>query len=113
MPIAAIFLPALLLFAIIFFAVRLAINPLLNTPNEITPENNDFELVNLRDIEILSNTELEEVQELYKNRSISKENYEQYQKYTKILNELKDMDYLSDEQFNDKINKLKEYYKIN
>ena len=110
---ATVLILSALLFVIIYFSVRLAIGPLLNKPDEVITENKDFGLVKLRDMEVLNDTELEEVIELYQNKIDRKEDYEQYQKYEKVLNELKDMGYLSDEQYSNKITRLKKYFKIN
>ncbi|MHC1682165.1 MAG: hypothetical protein AB6733_04365 [Clostridiaceae bacterium] len=52
------------------YSVRLAINPLLNKHNETITEDKDLGLVKLRDIDVLSNPELEEVIELYQKKSI-------------------------------------------
>lgn len=107
-----IFLSAILLFAVIYFAVRLAIIPLIPTPDEDITYKQDFELVNLRDIDILSPSELEEVIELYQNRDAENEDNEQYQKYVKILDELKEIGYFSDEAYSSRINKLKAHFKV-
>ncbi|MDR3596906.1 hypothetical protein [Clostridium sp.] len=112
MDIGTILILSLLLFVIIYFSVRLAINPLLNKTEKIITENNDVGLVKLRDIEILSDAELEQVIKLYKNKSVEKKDYEQYQKYEKVLNELKEIEYLSVEQYSSKVNKLKRYFKV-
>jgi hypothetical protein len=107
-----IILSSILLFAIIYFAVRLAISPLLKKQDEVVVDNQDLGLVKLRDIEVLNNTELEEIIALYQNKGAIKKEYEQYQKYEKVLKELKEIGYLTDEQYSVKISKLKNYYKI-
>ncbi len=113
MDIGVILLSSLLLFIIIYSAIRLAINPLLNKSEEMINDNQDFELVKLRDIEVLSDSELEEVIELYQKKSVKKEDYEQYQKYAKVLNELRQMSYFTEELHFDKLNRLKDYFKVN
>jgi hypothetical protein len=102
------------LFIIIYFSVRLAIKPLLKKPKEEIKEDEDFGLVKLRDIEVLSNDELEEVIKLCQNKGALKKDvdYEQYQKYAGVLNELKEKGYFTEEQYLSKINKLNEYFKI-
>ena len=54
MDFGSVFLSSILLFAIIYSAVRLAIIPLINEPDENITYNQDFGLVKLRDIDILS-----------------------------------------------------------
>lgn len=110
MDIGVILICYVLLFVIIFTAVRLAISPLLNKQDGIIPASEDFGLVALRDIAILSNSELEEVIELYQNKGIKKKDCEQYQKYARVLKELKEMGYLSDELYFSKMNKLNNYF---
>ena len=112
MDIGVILLLSLLLFIIIYSAVRLAIYPLLDKSEEIIKDSHDFALVKLRDIEVLNDTELEEVIEIYQKKSINKEDYEQYQKYVKVLNELKQLSYLTEEQYFDKLDRLKDYFRV-
>ena len=105
---------------IIFFvtktAVKSAIDEKLERINEVirsevnTKDLDD--LIKLRDFELLNGDELEEVIKIYQNERVNKENYEQYLKYSKILNELKEMEYFNNEQYDDKINTLKKYYNI-
>lgn len=112
MDISVILLWPILLFVIIFIAVRLAINPLLNKQDRIIRESKDLGLVKLRDIGVFSNSELEEVIEIYQNKGVKKKDYEQYEKYARVLKELKDMSYFSDEQYSSKINKLSNYFDV-
>ena len=108
-----IFLSIIVSFATIYFAVRLAISPLIYKPNEIDTSDQSLGLVKLRDIGVLSAAELEEVIELFQNKGNQKEEYEQYNKYLKVLNELNTMGYFNAEERSSRLNKLKEYYKIN
>jgi hypothetical protein len=114
-----------ILFLIITFAVKIAVKESLyefkedmakgfepNISGEIVAKDKDYGLVKLRDIEVLSNTELEEVIQLYQNKGFRKENYEQYKKYAKVLNELKEMDYFTEEQLSSKMDKLKKHFKV-
>ena len=112
MEIRSIFLSTILLFAIIYFAVRLAIIPLVNRPEEVFTYKQDFGLVKLRDIDVISPTELDEIVELYQKKGAKNENYEQYQRYEKVLNELKWMEYFTNEEYLGKMDKLKKYFKV-
>lgn len=109
---AEIILGIIAFFILTYFAVWLAIRPLLNKINEIHPYDNKVELIKLRDIGIFNDAELEEVIKLFQNRNASKEDYEQYIKHVKILNELNKMGYYNDEERSQRLNKLKEHYRI-
>ena len=112
MEVSSIFLLTILLFAIIYFAVRLAIIPLLDKPEEDTIDKQDFEFIKLRDIDIVTPTELEEIIELYQNRDVQNEDNVQYQKYAKTLNKLKEVGYFTDAEYSTRIDKLKKYFKF-
>ncbi|MBU5675847.1 hypothetical protein KQI88_05405 [Alkaliphilus sp. MSJ-5] len=112
MDIVFILLLAIFLFAIIYFAVRLAIIPLLYKSEEVVTDNQDFGLIYLRDIEVLNNTELEDVIKFYSDKNSKMEDYKQYQKYVKVLNELKEFGYYTDEAYFIKVEKLKKHFKI-
>lgn len=104
-----------LLFLIIYFAVRLAISPILNRLSEASnyeEYKDDTGLVKLRDIEVLNNVELEEVIKIYKDKGSKNKSNEQYLKYSKVLSELKDMGYFTEEIFIEKQRILKKYYGI-
>ncbi len=101
---------SILLFIIIYLAVRLAINPLLSKQDDADTYKESYGLVNLRDIYVLSNTELEEIIELYQKKHDNKQANKQYQKYKLILEELKEMGYFSDEQYDNKIYMLKKHF---
>lgn len=111
MGLGGVFLLAIILFVIIYFAVRLAINPLLQSQEEFIADNQDLELIKLRDMEILSNTELEEVINIYQNNNNNKLEPEHYEKYTEILNNLKERGYFNEEQYTNRIDKLKYHFK--
>lgn len=102
-----------ILFIIIYLAVRLAINPLIPKPIELeyTDSESDVGLVKLRDIEVLTNTELEEIIELYHGKSVKSEDKQQYEKYSKVLKELKDIGFFTYEEFTERMEKLNEYYR--
>jgi len=78
----------------------------------VIDKNDADKFVELRDMEILNDTELEKVIESYKNIRTNKENNEQYLKYSKILSELKDIEYFSQDQYVDKSNMLKKHFNI-
>ena len=112
MDMGSILLLTMFMFGIIYLTVRLAIRPLLHKTDQIIMYKNGFGLVKLREIEILSPIELEEVIELYQSRGAKREGYEQYQKYAKVLNELKVMDYFTFEEYLSRVDKLRKYYKV-
>jgi hypothetical protein len=113
MDIGTILLLSILLFAIIYFSVRLAISPLLNKESEKNLESSDFGLDYLRDIGVLTNTELRDIIELYNNIGSRKSDFEQYEKSVRVIDELKKLDYLTEEEYLDKICKLKKHFEIN
>lgn len=77
----------------------------------IDKEDSD-KLRELRDMEILSDTELGKAIEAYKSVRMNKENNEQYLKYSKMLNELKDVEFSNQDLYDDKINRLKKHFNI-
>lgn len=104
---------------VLFFLVKAAVKSAIDDEKHENKKNNnrseinkeDFsELIKLRDIELLSDAELEEVIELYQAERVKKEGYEQYLKSLAIFNELKEREYFNNEQYADKINGLKKYY---
>lgn len=102
-------------FLIIYFAVRLAISPILKR----LPEASNYEeykddtgLVKLRDIKVLDNVELEEVIKIYKDKGSKNKSHEQYLKYSKVLSELKEIGYFTEETFIEKQRILKKYYGV-
>ena len=102
-----------ILFIIVYLAVRLAINPLIPKHIELEDENDnvdDVGLVKLRDIEVLTNTELEEIIELYHGKSVRNKDRQQYEKYSKVLKELKEIGFFTHEEFTKRMEKLNEYY---
>ena len=112
MYIGSIFLSMILLFSIIYFAVRLAIKPLLYKPDQVITYEPEFELVKLRDIDVLSPSELEEVIEMYNKKCTKKQGYEEFEKYKKVLDELKEMDYFISEEYLYRMEKLKKYFNV-
>ena len=78
----------------------------------IDKEDSD-KLIELRDMEILNDTELEKAIESYKSVRTNKENNKQYLEYSKILSELKDIEYFNQDQYVDKSDMLKKHFNIN
>ena len=93
MDFGGLLLISIFLFAIIYFAVRLAINPLLRSQEEIvTVTDTDkqiSELVKLRDMDIFDNDELELVIKQYQNKNDKKDDkivdYGDYKKYAEFV----------------------------
>ena len=109
-----IILLAILLFLIIYFAIRFAINPLLKKSQEvIEEEKSEFGLDAMNYIGVLSDEELFQVKAIYQNKGLKKKNHEHYLKHAKVIEELKELDYLSEEAFNNKMAKLKNHYNEN
>ncbi|MDR3602644.1 MAG: hypothetical protein P4L49_19550 [Desulfosporosinus sp.] len=104
---------AFVAFIVIYLAVRLAINPLIPMATDIDENNQDYGLVKLRDIEVLNNEELKEIIEIYSNKSMENKEYRQLQKYTKVLGDLKKIAYFTDEEYMERMAKLKDYYNNN
>ena len=101
---------AVMLFFIIWGAVRLAISPLIDKQDEPYKESDD--LVKLRDMDVLSDSELQEIIELYQKNDLKNKNHEQYENYSSALKELKEIGYLSEEQYSSKMAILNDYFKI-
>jgi len=70
------------------------------------------ELIGLRDMELLSDEELEEVIERYQKERADQENYEKYEKYSGVLNALKEDGYFSEEQYAERSEGLKRHFNI-
>lgn len=114
MEIILFLLSVLFLFGLIYFAVKLAIAPLLLDKLEKDMiYKRELELFKLRNMEILSDTELEEVIiELCRKRGAERGTYEQYRKYSEVLKEIKETGYFTDEEYLYRKVKLKEHLKI-
>jgi hypothetical protein len=72
----------------------------------------DHGLVELRDKGILSNSELEEIIEIYEKKDIEKADEEQYQRYARLLYELRETGYFTDEEYSLRLDRLKRYFKM-
>lgn len=105
------------LFVPIYFIgiILLISGAMTETNNELKEVQNDYDessLIHLRDIEVLSNEELEESIILFGKQPLKDNKHEEYLKYQKIINELQEKGYFTDEILREKIKKLKIYYKI-
>lgn len=100
-----IILTGLFLFVIIYLAVRLAINPLIDKQEEEAKD--DINLVDLRDMNVITNMELEDIMRLYQSKVTNNRAKERYTKYSKVLIELKDIGYFSEDVLNEKLDILK------
>ncbi|MGE5627913.1 MAG: hypothetical protein ACM3X7_07320 [Solirubrobacterales bacterium] len=100
------------IYFIVYSAVSLAIRPLLVKEDDDIYEDSDLGLVKLRDMGIFSNEELEEAIEFYGSKDIKKGASAQYQKYEKVIHELMQIGYLTDEEYLYKVDKLKKYFKM-
>ncbi|AGA67910.1 hypothetical protein Desdi_0364 [Desulfitobacterium dichloroeliminans LMG P-21439] len=69
-------------------------------------------LIKLRDIEVLSNSQLEEVIEIRKKKADKNENHELYQKYKKMLDGLKQDGFLDEGEYFTSLDKLEEHYRV-
>jgi hypothetical protein len=112
MDLGQVILWLLLLFFVIYCSVRLAIRPLIYKKNEINDTEPGLKLEKLRDIGVLNVEELDEVIEIY-SKKISEEKLDrQFDKYSKILEELRKVNYFSDDEYIIKLEKLKSYFNI-
>lgn len=105
----------LILFLIIFWAVRLAVKPLITSSefkNQDDQNNNEQGLLLLRNVGILTEVEYIEIIEAFSKKASREKKKNQFLMYIDVFNQLKEMDYFSDEQYEEKINKLKKYYKV-
>lgn len=98
------------IFIIVYAAVRLAISPLL--VKEGYYENSGTGLIKLRDMGILNNDELDAAIEFYGSKNIPQGASAKYHRYEKVINELMQIGYLTDEEYLYKVDKLKKYFKL-
>ena len=101
-----------ILFIIIFVAVRLAIGPLIDATETDEKKADESSLINLSNIDVLNNDELNDAIEIFYKKGYENREYEAYLKYAKVLKELKETKYFTEEVFNEKMEKLKNYYGI-
>lgn len=102
------------LFIIIFFAVRLAIAPLLgelnNKKENIHRDNSS--IMDLRNIGIFNYTEINEIMKIYSERGKQNKRNDKFHKYANILKELNELGYLEDEQYKVKLEQLENHYNL-
>ncbi|HEY8362180.1 MAG TPA: hypothetical protein VIK77_04780 [Tissierellaceae bacterium] len=104
----------ILFFIVVYFAVRLAINPLLkskDTPKEVDEQHK--KLIQLRDIGVIDNDELEKFIEAYDQEKKKTENKMLYEQSKQVLSELKEAGYLNEEEYSSKIKILKDILGVN
>ncbi len=107
---------AFILFYVMKAAVKSALDDIRVQKNKDNLEeavNEGFEeLIALRDLELLSDSELEEAIVIFKNDKANKENFDRFHNHLKTLDDLKEKGYFSDDQYNGKINKLKRHFNV-
>jgi len=107
----AILVYPILLFIIIFLAVRLAIQPLIQGTNDVAVnEEGELSLVRLRDIGVLDNDELKEIIQFYNQKKVSSKKMKELERYTKVLSELVGQGILTQEEYSERMEKLRSYY---
>ncbi|MFY9295875.1 MAG: hypothetical protein WAQ88_00085 [Caldicoprobacterales bacterium] len=97
------------MFIVVYFAVRLAITPLLktkDTPKEVDEQHK--KLIQLRDLGIIDNDELEKLIEAYDKEKGKTENKMLYEQNKQVLSELKIAGHLNEEEYSNKIKTLKD-----
>lgn len=105
----------LLLFFVIKAAVKAALKDTVERINAALCREDDNatdakDVIKLRDFGILSDDELHEAAELYQKAKEREKNGKEVNKYEKVLSELKEIGYLTDEQYTDKSNSLKNQF---
>lgn len=100
---------ALLLFIVIFGAVRLAIKPLIEQANKNQNSENDL-LNNLKWMGVIDDKEYKLIDELNENKLIAINRSNHLKTYSQYLENLKEKDIISEEVFEKKMQKLKNYY---
>jgi hypothetical protein len=107
---------AFILFYVMKAAVKSALDDIRVQKNKDSLKeavNEGFEaLIALRDLELLSDSELEEAIVMCKNDKADKEVLERFKNYAKTLDDLKAKGYFSDEQYNEKTVALKKHFNI-
>lgn len=97
----------IILFFIIYFAVRIAITPLIG--EELKHEESS-DLIHLRDMGVLTNEEMEDIISVNKIKLEEERLIESHLRYIKILTEAKDRGCIDDENLNNKLEILKQQY---
>ncbi|CDX04202.1 Hypothetical protein DPCES_4316 [Desulfitobacterium hafniense] len=107
----AILFYAIVLFIIIFLAVRLAIQPLCQRPHDgAVNEEGELSLIRLRDIGVLDNDELEEIIRFYNQKNASSKKMAEFERYMKVLSESVKQGILTQEEYAERIKRLRIHY---
>lgn len=107
MPIGFFLIFGVVLFFIIFAAVRLAVEPLIQN-NQTTSLKSGLSFLN--DIGVLENKEYKRIKQAVEKKQENENKQKQINEYSKVLEKLKEAGVLSEETYVDKIRKLKTYY---
>jgi hypothetical protein len=108
-----IILSVLLLFFAIYFAVRLAIKPLINGTVDVcgVKDAGIYDgLIKLRDRGIISLHEFDKIIQLYEDKDKENEKVLEYDGLLEELNKLRKLEIFSDMEYELKIERVKEYY---
>ena len=117
MSIGYILLLIVFLLFLTYFSVKSTVIAWLTKPNNIVKTKPGFNLIRLsliklKDMDVLNDKELEDVIEIYETKGFKNKEDQDYLDYFKVLNELKEIGYFDDDVFNNKMLKLKKYYKV-
>jgi hypothetical protein len=101
-----------------YFSVKSTVTAWLSKPKNMVKTKPELSLVQLsliklRDIGVLNDKELGDVVKIYETKGFEGREHEDYLDYFKVLSELKEIHYFGEDVFNDKMSKLKNYYKLN
>lgn len=107
-----IILGIIILYGIIFFAVRNAVSPLMKKDNGIDLEEERGKIIALKNIGIINNNELNDILKIQEGIHEKKKNTDMYGKQKIILERFKDCGYFELDKYNEKMEKLREYYEI-
>lgn len=102
-----IILYGIVLFGIIYLAVRLAIRPLIPINEKDISREDEISIIDLKNLELFNNEEMEEILLLFQAKGKDNINTIRYEKYLDILTQLNELGYLSEEQLQEKISQLK------
>lgn len=107
MPIGFFLIFGVVLFLIIFAAVRLAVEPLIQN-NQTTSLKSGLSFLN--DIGVLERKEYKSIKQAVEKKQENENKKKQIDKYSKVLEKLKEEGIISEKVYEDKINKLETYY---
>lgn len=107
MPIGFFLIFGVVLFLIIFAAVRLAVEPLIQN-NQTTSLKSALSFLN--DIGVLESKEYKSIKQAVEKKQVNENKQKQIDKYSVVLDELKKEDIINEKVYEDKIDKLETYY---